>query len=231
MDPPNPDVQLATALNALASPTRLALMRLLRSPKALAEIELRPPDGPAGGRTLARQTVREHLDRLIEEGYVVTREVERPYGSTVEFLLNHQTIFALSEEMRRLARLRPDVEPAMRTQPGGEPGGASATGPCFVLAKGLDEGAFFDLKPPPSGKAEWIVGRRRGVAVALDFDPYISAENTLVTWDGGAHHVEDLPGSRNGTSLNFRPLAKGTRVALRHGDIVGVGRSLLVYWK
>lgn len=39
----------------------------------------------------------------------------------------------------------------------------------------------------------------------------------------------DLPGNRNGTLLNWKPLARGGVAELKAGDVVGVGRSLLVF--
>lgn len=41
--------------------------------------------------------------------------------------------------------------------------------------------------------------------------------------------LEDLPGSRNGTTLNFLPLPRGGRSELHHGDLIGVGRSLRLF--
>lgn len=222
------DEHLANALNALASPTRLQILRALRTPRALAEIHVRAPEGE---RNIARQTVREHLNKLIQVGMVASREVDRSYGDTVEFVANHQTIFALSEEMRALSRVRPIVEPDAATVHAPTAPKPIEPGARLVVVKGLDEGTAFDLRPPaPPARGEWLVGRRRGVAVSLDFDPYISSENSRIVWEGGAHVVEDLPGSRNGTSVNFQPLARGERRALAHGDVVGVGRCILVYW-
>lgn len=229
MDAPA-DAQLATVLDALASPTRLALIRALRAPKTLTEIELRPPDGPAGGRPLARQTVREHLDRLIQAGMVMTREVERSYGLTVEFQVNHQTAYALAEEMRSMARLRPALEPEMATVHRAHAPPRPIVGPALVVVKGLDEGASFDLRPDDA-KKEWVIGRRRNAEVALDFDPFVSSDNSRIRWDGDAHQLEDMPGSRNGTTHNFSALASGETRTLRHGDVVGVGRSYLLYWR
>lgn len=237
------DDLLAQALGALASPTRLQILRALRTPKVLAEIHVRAPESD---RNIARQTVREHLNKLIQVGMVSTREVDRAYGDTVEFVANHQTLYALSEEMRGLSRVRPAIEPEGATVHSanarprandasvatrGTPS-SSARAPRLVMVKGLDEGTIFALRPAAETAArnEWLIGRRRGVAVALDFDPYVSSENSRIIWRDGAHVIENLPDSRNGTSVNFVPLAAGEARALRHGDIVGVGRSLLAYW-
>lgn len=226
------DEALVRALAALASPVRFALLRKLRVPRTLSEIEVRTPaDEGDAARKISRQAVREHLDRLIDIGVVTAREAEREYGPTVEYTLNHQTLYALSEELRGLARMRPAAEPHAATVRGAPPSGDArpGSGPCLVLVKGLEEGRCFPLRPPPSGMAEWVVGRRRGLAVSLDFDPFISMEHASVTWDGGGFAVLDLPDSRNGTSLNFQPIPKGVPQPLRQGDLVGVGRTLLLF--
>ena len=221
------DDALAVALNTLGSPVRLRMLRQLRSPKALREIEV-AADRSVGGRTASRQTVREHLDRLMEAGMVTRRPAQRPYGETQEFTLNHAAIFALGEEARGLARMRATIEPSIDTAPLASEEVPQPAGPRLVVVKGLDEGAAFDLRP--NERSEWVVGRRRGLAVSLDFDPYVSTENSVIRWSGDAHVLSDLPDSRNGTFVNFRRLAPDAQWRLRHGDVVGVGRSMLVYW-
>lgn len=224
-----PETALADTLTAIASPPRLTLLRELRAPKALREIELRGESGETEAeRTLARQTVRKHLDKLVEASIVLAHDAERSYGRTVEYVVNHQRLFSLAEEVRGLARLRPTTEPAGLTRVAGPAGQPRLQGPSLVLVKGLEEGTVFPLAAPapPGG---WIVGRRRGSHVTLDFDEYVSAENTVIEWDGTRHVARDLPSSRNGTLVNFAPLDKGGAQALAHGDILGVGRTLLVY--
>lgn len=223
------DDRLVATLAALAHPVRMELLRQLRSPKAMRDLSVQ---GAASDRvrTLARQSVREHLDRLLDAGMVLSREAEREYGRTTEYTLNHQAFFALSEEMRGLARMRPSAEPEHQTvQAGPVEAGHAPRSPCLVLVKGADEGRVFSLAPPSSGRAAWVVGRRRGADVALDFDPFASSDHALVEWDGERHAVRDLPESRNGTTLNFHALEKDRAYPLRTGDVVGVGRSLLIF--
>jgi len=228
------DEQLARAFGALANPVRLALLRAVSAPKALAQIEARTrsPARTDQGRpqTIARQTVKEHLARLMEADMVHAREAERASRPVVEYALNHQALFALSEDLRDLARIRPAREPDRETadQAPARPA-HRLRGQCLVLVKGIDEGRSFDLTPPPAGARTWVIGRRRGLDVALDFDPFVSSENAAIVWENGAYLVEDLRESRNGTTLNFDPLPKGERHALRHGDLVGVGRTLLMF--
>lgn len=226
------DAKLAEALAALANPVRLALLRQVRTPKALSEIRIRPMEvGPGGAdRALARQTVKTHLDRLVEIGVVIPREGEREYGATTEYLLNHQTLYALAEEFRELAKLRAAADPGGVTRAGEEHAPATdLRRPCLMLVKGLEEGRTFDLTPPTAGRRDWMIGRRRGLDVSLDFDPFVSTEHAAVTWDGKAYLLHDQPESRNGTFLNFRPLDKGAPARLQTGDVIGVGRSLLMF--
>lgn len=225
------DDALARALTAIAHPSRLALLRQLRTPRTLREIQLRTGASDEVGRSISRQAVREHLDRLLAIGVVHAREATRDYGETTEYSLNHQALYALSEEFRGLARLRPASEPVAATMAGrpGAPEPRAPEGPCLVLVKGLDEGRTFPLAPPKAGRRQWTLGRRRGLDVSLDFDPFVSTENSLIVWEDGRFTLEDLPDSRNGTSVNFVALAKGERRVLRASDVVGVGRSLLVF--
>lgn len=230
MDGPEDAATLADALRALSTPARIRLLREVRTPKTVTEIVLRGAAAKGTGRVLARQTVKEHLDRLVGMGLVVARGAERGRGSTREYVVNHQALFSLGEEVRALARLRPSEALAGLTRISPPAGPApQRPGPHLVLVKGLDEGQAFDLRPPAAGPADWVIGRRRGLAVSLDFDAFVSSENTRITWDGSRHWVEDLPHSRNGTLLNFRALEKGHPQALARGDVVGVGRSALVF--
>ncbi|MEA3190089.1 MAG: Inner rane component of cytoplasmic domain [Thermoplasmata archaeon] len=227
---PDSTAAFADALRALATPARIRLLRELRTPRTVTQITLRGPETKAGGRILARQTVKQHLDRLVEMGIVVARDADRGRGTTLEYVVNHRALFSLSEEVRALARLRPAEPVAGLTQVfAPAPSPAHAPGPRLVLVKGLDEGQVFGLKPPATGEAAWLIGRRRGLAVSLDFDASVSAENARIRFDGVGYRIEDLPHSRNGTQLNFETIAKGKQHPLEKGDIIGVGRSALVF--
>jgi DNA-binding transcriptional ArsR family regulator len=230
MEAPDPtprgDDMLAGVLASLGSTQRLAILRQLRLPRTLREIEVSSPRSDAGSR-LTRQSVADHVERLVEAGVVLSRDAQRSATRVREYTLNHQAIYAVSEALKSVATLRPVLEPTTTTAPLTVPPTPREEGHRLVLVKGLEEGTTFPLSP---GQPIHVVGRRRGVEVCLDFDPYVSAENALLTWEGETLVVEDHPESRNGTVLNFRPLARGERRALRHGDVLGVGRTALVYW-
>lgn len=221
------DERLCEALAALANPLRLALVRKLRTPRPLGDIDLRAADGE-DARPLSRQGIKEHLTRLIEPGIVRVVPGGADGRSPVQYVTDHQAIFSLAEETRLLARNRPTVEPDVQTvRVPSDPGASRMPRDCLVLVKGLDEGRVFDLSPQRA--RSWLVGRRRTAAVCLDFDAQVSSENALIEWDGSHHTLRDLPGSRNGTTLNLAPLPKDAAVRLSHGDLVGAGRTLLLY--
>ncbi len=76
---------------------------------------------------------------------------------------------------------------------------------------------------------------KHGVAVGRDWlfehgitDAKASREHATFSRPGGVLHVEDA-GSRNGTFVDGQQLGQGTRVALRDGSMVRVGRTVLVY--
>lgn len=223
------DEQLAKAMDALGNPVRVALLRELRSARPLGEIELRQnKDGRSS--ILSRQAVREHLDRLSDAGLVQALPPRRDARVGAEYILNHSALYALAEELRSTAALRPVEQPVLATSRGAPPSVSPLeSGPRLVVVKGLEEGASFQLSPR-SGHREWVIGRRRGLSISLDYDPYVSAENSRLIWDGARHLLADAGMSTNGTVVNFGLLAPGEQRALAHGDVIGVGRTLMVYW-
>jgi hypothetical protein len=219
------DEAIAGALEALANPLRLAMLRDLRTPRMLTDVRLRPT--AEGGPLLARQSVRRHLDRLLEARLLVARAPAADEPGATRYMVNHASLFALSEEVASLARLAPREEPSAATQTARLAASPLPAGPCLVLVHGPELGREFPLDADAPGP--WRLGRRRDLEVPLDFDPYVSAVHAEVAREGTNHRLVDLPGSRNGTLLNFQALPRGARVLLRHGDVVGAGRSLLLY--
>lgn len=227
--------RLSQLLEVLANANRLDLLLQLREPRAASEVRLKPAETRPGEnpeRPISKQAVRVHLAKLAEIGVVVPRKGRRGPVAVEEFLLNQQRLFAIAEEFRKLGSLRSTLPPGSEATMDGALGGPPTpeAGVHLVLVHGLDEGRSFPLRL--SDRAEergWVIGRRRGVAVSLDYDPFISTENSEVTWEDGHYRLHDLRSSRNGTLLNWRPLPKGGTAELTHGDVIGVGRSLLLF--
>jgi DNA-binding transcriptional ArsR family regulator len=228
-EPEPEDVALATLLGALSNPVRIAMLRVLRTPRTLSEIRVAPGDPPAGAeeRAMSRQSVRKHIDQLLQAGVIEAQPAERDFGETMEYVVNHQRLFAITEELRELAHLRPVKEPPAGATVATDGWQAKGEGyPRLLLVRGLGEGRSFPVRPA-GPQAAWVIGRKQGASVRLDYDAFASLENALLTCARGAYHVEDL-GSRNGTFVNFVRVEPGAPRLLRHGDLLGVGHSLLL---
>lgn len=224
------DRELCRYLAALSVPNRIALLRKLQLPHALGDIALpavRARGALQPSRALSRTAVQEHLGKLHELGLVEARSVVRDGRRVTEYVVNHARLFVLVEELRDLGLIR-----ASRGGPEGTVAGAATEGevrlpqgPALVVVGGPLEGAAFAL----SGAGPWRVGRGEGLEVPLPHDPFVSKENAVVRGKGAARVVEALAGSKNGTRVNWRPLRPGETAALAPGDVLGVGRSLLVF--
>ena len=222
--------ELALYLRTLGVPNRLELLRRLQVPQPAGDIRLSParrsrdrdPD-----RSLSRHAIEVHLAKMEELGLVHARTATREGRDVVEYVSNPARLFVVIDELRRVSLLR--GQPGMNTASGDDdatvPPPVLPPGPCLVLVNGPLEGAVFALE----GKGPWLVGRERGLDVALAHDPFVSKENTVLTRDGAALVATDAPGSRNGTRVNWRDLPPGGSARLRPADVLGVGRSLLVY--
>jgi len=235
MDEPPEFERLAEYLKALGNPNRLALLHALRAPRMVSDLELHPEqtrEGENPERPISHQAVREHLAKLRAIGVVAVQRTERDGSIVDEYVLNHQKLFAIVEELRQLGELRAQEQwaplPTIAAQRPTEP--SRDQGPRFVLVRGQAEGRVFPLrKETLSADRGWILGRKRGLAVSLDYDPFVSSENAEVLLNGHGFTLLDLRSSRNGTSLNFKPLPRGSSAPLRDGDIVSVGRTNLVF--
>ena len=219
---------LAETLSVLSYGARLEIVELLTQPLPLSGIKLAPhrggPENP--DRAMSKQSVQAHLDKLLETGLIhtETREVE---GRDLKcYVSNAQRLYTLVEDMRHLCARHTQHIPA-----GDETGTmrapaarAGAAGPRLLLVHGVYEGRAYAL----DGEGPWTIGRRRGLPIALDYDPFVSSEHALVRREGNAFVVEDMPASKNGTLVNWAPVPKGVAAKVRPGDVIGVGRSLLV---
>lgn len=224
---------LAEFLEALAYPMRLQLLEALKFPHTLGELKVSPTrreGGKAVGRPAARQTVQAHLDKLVEADLVRAEEHETGGRRVPRYSVNPLKLYELTEELRRLSTMyagRGPLGDATGTLAGPSPA-AEADGPRLVLVHGVYEGKPFPLDAASARNGQWTIGRRRDLAVSLDYDPFVSLENSVLMERDGRYTVADL-GSKNGTSVNWVPLPKGASRALRPGDVIGVGRSLLSF--
>ncbi len=233
-----PDVDyasLADFLSALAYPTRLELLRVLRFPHIASEIRIAPlrvERGENPRRTASKQTIQAHLDKLVDAGLVRVESSGEEGRKRRVYSVNSQKVYAVTEDLRKVSTIyagRGAVGEATGTLVQSPPTNDPLPGPRLVLVHGLYEGKSFPLDERIAPDGAWVIGRRRGLAISLDYDPYVSLENSVVRRQGNQLTVEDLPESKNGVTVNWEPVAKGARRVLKSADVVGVGRSLLVF--
>lgn len=227
--------RLERYFKVLAYANRLELLYLLRKPKVLDEIRITPGASQAGsnpGRPISNQGVAHHLQQLAELGLVRQDRVERGGRVANRYVLDRARLFAVLEELRQVGEFEPltEIDP-MRTQDlGGSRRVEWEEGPKLVLVHGVQEGRGFPLRRSETkGGRGWIVGRAAAAHVSLSYDPYVSNENAEIVEAAGEYRLLDLRTGKNGTFLNWRRLGVGEEVPLEPGDVVGVGRSLLVF--
>src|ERR1041385_2399839 len=169
---------LAEFLSALAYPTRLELLRVLRFPHLLAHIRLTPLRGEPGEnpeRAASKQTVQAHLDKLVDADLVrVESAGEGSRGARV-YTVNSQKMYAVSEDLRKVSTLyagRGTVGDSTGTMGVTDRAKPASKGPRLVVVHGLYEGKSFLLEERLGPSARWVIGRRRDAAISLDYDPY-----------------------------------------------------------
>lgn len=226
--------KLEEYFRALAYSARLELLHLLRFPQAVQDIRLTPRQVRAGqnpDRPASRQAIQEHLDRLIDVGVVVVQEAPDGKGRK-EFVVNGQKLYQIMEEFRQVGTILARPGAGREATVGLAPAQVAelAPGPKLVLVHGLLEGKAFPLRRADlrDGRG-WVLGRKPGLHISLDYDPFISLENSEVVPGADGYRLVDLRSSRNGTWLNWRRLEPGEEAPLKPGSVVGVGRSLLVF--
>lgn len=226
---------LAEFLDALSYPLRLELLHVLRFPHTLSEIKVAPHRVEAGGnpeRPAAKQTVVGHREKLVDAGLVRTAQVERGGKSVPVYEVNPQRLYGLTEDLRRLSVIyaghgRADDQTGTL---GAAPARAERLrGPRVVLVHGVYEGKAYRLDPRTRGPDGWVIGRKADAAVSLDYDPYVSLQNSTIEERGREHVITDLEESKNGTLVNWEPMPRGSSRELESGDVIGVGRSLLLF--
>lgn len=214
--------ELAEALKPLANENRLELLHYLATPHYLEEI--------ASFLGMSRQGARKHVERLLELGVIEKQQGTRPSGPVVEYVVVPQRLFALSEKFSKLGRSLPEVDEdgLSRTEqmPGGTDRQEETVGPSLVLVHGLELGRVFPLEP---SKAPWTIGRSSEREIVLDFDPYTSNRHAQVERAKDGFQVVDTY-STNGTFRNWERVPQGDPQPLTEGDVLQVGKSLLVFW-
>lgn len=210
-------VGLAQAFTVLANPTRLMLLHRLATPAFVPDLEEE--------LSLTRQALKKHLDALVEGGLVETRRTRRGVFSATEYAASARGLFAFKEAVLDLALPEERVtRTEQRTRPASNDSASRAhDGPGLLVLHGHRRGAWFPLE----GAGPIVVGRDETSDIPLAWDPFASARHAALSRDGVGWSLTDLH-ARNGTSVNLQRVELGSTVKLANGDVIGLGRSLLV---
>jgi DNA-binding transcriptional ArsR family regulator len=227
---------LARLLRTLGHENRLKLLGLLRDPRPVSEIVLAPGPGRLGARPsrpIARQSVLEHLKQLQDQGLVEAPPARRDRKALHEYVAVRSRLFGLVETLREVLEGPPPTHVSAQetvAAPGWRKTAPAAAGPRLIVVHGADPGRTYPLsRDQRRGPRGWILGRNTTCHVALDYDPYASGENAEIVPNGSGYMLLDLRTARNGTWLNWNKLPLGEQVPLENGDVIGVGRSLLLF--
>lgn len=232
-----PDLEaLEGDLRALSFVNRLELLAKLQEPRTVDELKLTPrvqQRGASPDRTLTRQAVRHHLDKLVEAGLVHASTVHGDDGRPRRaYVVNDARVYQVAESLRELSSLggQAPVESYSTQDLRDLPRNTWPEGPKLVLVHGAPQAEVFPLRQgrlrAPRG---WIIGRSPEAHVRLAYDPYVSSENSEIVPENGSFRLLDLRSSKNGTVLNGERMEVGGEERLEHGDIVRVGSSVLVF--
>lgn len=93
----------------------------------------------------------------------------------------------------------------------------------LVCLDGPSAGQVFELKERPVS-----IGRAQDRDIALTTDEALSRHHATISYEAGRHMIQD-EGSANGTFLNEVALPPRERRALRAGDYIRVGRTIMRY--
>ncbi|HVL86595.1 MAG TPA: FHA domain-containing protein [Candidatus Thermoplasmatota archaeon] len=197
--------RLSESLAVLADPETLRVLGAIAARRSGAPPSPIPPED------------RRRVDALVEAGFL-----------TLEGYVVAERMFNLQEMLWRVVSPEPAVDPlvgrtALLPKPPTDvaPVGVS---PRLIVVHGPHIGQEARLE----NQERVRIGRDRACDLSLEFDTYTSGEHAEVTRVRGEIGVVDLF-SRNGTYVNWRRLPPGGFRALLPGDVVGVGRNLLVF--
>ncbi|MDX1611748.1 MAG: helix-turn-helix domain-containing protein [Candidatus Thermoplasmatota archaeon] len=229
----------AEYFKALGYPNRLQLLALLQEPRTLDEIDLSPVQqamGQDGSRQLTRQGILYHLNQLVDLGIVDVAKTSDGPRIKNRYDLNRANVYGVAELLKDLAlgrveagAARPEPTPPVSHDKGLHP--AEMPHPHMVLVHGLEVGRSFPLNPLDLRGRErgWVIGTSQMADIPLRYDPYLEGQAAEVLHQEGSYEILDLRTSEVRTQVNWVPLERGATMRLEPGDVVGLGRSLLVF--
>ncbi len=222
---------IASRLKPLGSVVRLRLLRFLIQPHYLEEI--------ASHLRMNRYAAKRHVDDLVAIGLVRSLQGQRETGPVRDYVVAPEAFFELYDAVRTLGELRPAPDAFAQSLPGAltrtrsasapqAPARSGPVHPYLVSVYGAEIGRAYTLLPKRDGTPHWLLGRDPQSDIALDLDPFASNRHARIARAGDGFSLTDTF-STNGTWRNWVRLPEAETSPLEHGDIVGIGKTLLVF--
>lgn len=213
---------LATYLKALSNARRLQVLHFLVRPRSMEEI--------ASELGVARQTAVEHVQQLVELGFVQQGRTRGEHGA-ITYSLVPQRLFHVHEMLGSLGSLTADLEeqddfrlPTQLAPTVDKAAPREQELPRLTIVHGMRVGQTTVL----GGSGPWLVGRDLHAAICLDYDPYVSARHLEVRRGPNGFEVADLYSS-NGSWLDWKRIPRGGVERLDNGGLVRAGKTLILF--
>lgn len=217
------DAALAIALKSLSHPKRLRLLRFATEPRSLEEI--------SSHLKVARQSAKEHLDRLLEIGLLEARSGRGDHGPVTKFVVVVSRLFDIFDRFgTRAGLVAADLgEDVRRTSPTTRLPATTSDArriesPRLIIVHGMRVGQTISLQ----GNGPWLIGRDPGATLCLDYDSYVSHRHAEVRRSGQGFEIADALSS-NGLFVDWIPGARGGVMPLQNGSLIRFGKTLVLF--
>lgn len=213
---------LVMQLQAIASPNRFRLLEMLEEPHGVGDIELEASlEGGNAERSITRQGVRHHLNKLREAGFVRVRSAGKASRGGHEYVVDRRRLYELGETLRGMPSSTKgdlDAPPTWETPPGRS----------LTVVHGEEIGRSYPLEDAASLSGRgWVIGHREDLDVPLPWDPYVDDQAGEIERTSDGFSLIDLRAAQRRVSLNGRKFDRGEIHDLESGDLIGAGRSVL----
>lgn len=219
---------LVDSLEAIAYPNRFKLLTELKEPRAIGDIKLTATvDHGNPDRVITREGVRHHMKKLRDAGFVKARTARGRGQTEHEYVVDRTRLYELSEALRDLPlKQRAGTWDAWENLTWDTPVKGC---PNLTVVHGSRIGESFPLR---GGSREeergWIIGRNEDVEINLDWDACVDDQAAEIHRGEEGFEVIDLRSAKRRVVVNGEALDRGERVGIGPGDVISVGRSVLV---
>ncbi len=220
---------LVGSLEAIAYPNRFKLLTMLQDPQAIGDIELTATvDHGNPDRVITREGVRHHMKKLRDAGFVKARTARGRGQTEHEYVVDHTRLYELSEALRDLPlKNRSGSWDACENLTWDPPAPGRAN---LTVVHGSRIGESFPLQGLRREEDRgWIIGRSQDADICLDWDACVDDQAAEIHRSDDGFEVIDLRAAMRRVVVNGEPLDRGEHASLEPGDVISVGRSVLVF--